>query len=94
MYNLEKSVQSLLRDAITCFFFEAFNEPWKDAANEGGSENHFGLFTVDGKAKYVLWDHVDNGNFNNLKRNGNKITKTFNGNKEEVLRTSLPPPHN
>ena len=41
---------------ISCFYFEAFNEPWKDAANQGGSENHFGLFKVDGQAKFVVWD--------------------------------------
>ena len=29
---------------ISCFYFEAFDEPWKDAGNAGGSENHFGLF--------------------------------------------------
>ena len=39
---------------MSCFYFEAFDEPWKDAHNKGGSENYFGLFTVDGKAKYVL----------------------------------------
>ena len=37
---------------MSCFYFEAFDEPWKDAHNKGGSENYFGLFTVDGKAKY------------------------------------------
>ena len=31
---------------MSCFYFEAFDEPWKDAQNSGGSENHFGLFTV------------------------------------------------
>ena len=64
---------------ISCFYFEAFDEPWKDAHNSKGSENHFGLITVDGKAKYVLWDEVDNGTFKGLTRNGNTVTKTFNG---------------
>ena len=40
--------------SLTCFYFSAFNEPWKDSTNENGSENHFGLFTVEGKAKYPL----------------------------------------
>ena len=26
---------------ISCFFFEAFDEPWKSAANPTDSENHF-----------------------------------------------------
>ena len=76
---------------IACFYFEAFNEPWKDAANQGGSENHFGLFTVDGKAKYVLWDLVDNRTFDGLTRGGNSITKTYDGNKELLLKEVLVP---
>ena len=47
----------------SCFYFEAFDEQWKDAENPMGSENHFGLFTVDGKAKYALWNSVDKGVF-------------------------------
>jgi hypothetical protein len=77
---------------ISCFFFEAFDEPWKDSDDAAGSENHFGLFTVDGKAKYALWDEVDNGIFEGLTRNGNPITKTFNGNKEELMKNVLVPP--
>ena len=76
---------------IACFYFEAFNEPWKDAANQGGSENHFGLFTVDGKAKYVLWDLVDNQTFDGLTRGGNSITKTYDGNKELLLKEVFVP---
>jgi len=87
----------LLRDwtntaGISCFYFEAFNEPWKDARNKKGSENHFGLFTVDGQAKYAIWDLVDKGIFNGLTRNGNPITKTYNGNKEELMKDVLVPP--
>ena len=29
--------------SISCFYFSAFDEPWKDKNNEKGSENHFGL---------------------------------------------------
>ena len=77
---------------MSCFYFEAFDEPWKDAHNPGGSENHFGLFTVDGKAKYALWDLVDQGVFNGLTRGGKPITKTYNGNKEALfLEVELPP---
>ena len=80
---------------MSCFYFEAFDEPWKDAHNKGGSENYFGLFTVDGKAKYVLWDLVDQGVFDGLTRNGKPITKTYNGNKEALLlEVELPPVKN
>jgi len=80
---------------MSCFYFEAFDEPWKDAHNKGGSENYFGLFTVDGKAKYALWDLVDQGVFDGLTREGNPITKTYNGNKEALLlEVELPPTKN
>ena len=78
--------------ALTCFYFSAFNEPWKDSTNENGSENHFGLFTVEGKAKFPLWEQVDNGVFNNLTRGGNPIEKTYNGNFEALLKDSNIPP--
>ncbi|MEQ6124332.1 glycosyl hydrolase family 17 [Pseudotenacibaculum sp. MALMAid0570] len=77
---------------ISCFYFEAFDEPWKDAHNSEGSENHFGLITVDGKAKFALWKEVDKGTFKGLKRNGNPITKTFNGNKDSLMIGVLTPP--
>ena len=78
--------------SLTCFYFSAFNEPWKDSTNENGSENHFGLFTVEGKAKYPLWEQVDNGVFNNLTRGGNPLEKTYNGNFEALLEDSNIPP--
>jgi exo-beta-1,3-glucanase (GH17 family) len=77
---------------ISCFFFEAFDEPWKDAGNPGGSENHFGLFTLEGKAKYALWPLVDEGIFDGLSRGGNTIEKTFNGSEEELFQTVALPP--
>lgn len=80
------------RSGIACFYFEAFDEIWKDAANPGGSENHFGLFTVDGKAKYAVWDLVDQGLFEGLKRDGNPIVKTHGGNMGVLLRHSPLPP--
>lgn len=80
------------KEGISCFYFEAFDEPWKDAANQKGSENHFGLITVDGKAKYALWDMVDKGVFKGLTRDGNTITKTFDGNKEDLMVGVLTPP--
>ena len=87
----------LIRDwtneaGISCFYFEAFNEKWKDSHNKKGSENHFGLFTIEGQAKYPLWDMVDQGVFDGLTRNGNPITKTYGGNKEKLMKDVLVPP--
>jgi exo-beta-1,3-glucanase (GH17 family) len=76
---------------ISCFYFEAFDEAWKDANNPEGSENHFGLFDINGQVKYALWDLVDQGIFKGLTRGGNPITKTYNGNKEELLTEVLVP---
>jgi exo-beta-1,3-glucanase (GH17 family) len=77
---------------ISCFYFEAFDEQWKDATNPNGSENHFGLFDVSGKAKYAVWELVDQGIFKNLTRGGNPIEKTFHGNKENLLKEVKAPP--
>ena len=77
---------------ISCFYFEAFDEKWKDAKNHLGSENHFGLFTIDGKAKYPIWDLVDKGIFKGLTRDGNEITKTYDGKLEDLLEDVLVPP--
>jgi len=73
------------KNKVSCFYFEAFDEPWKDDQNPNGSENFFGLFTVDGQAKYALWDEVDQGIFKGLKRGNNKIKKTYNGSFEDLL---------
>ena len=76
---------------MSCFYFEGFDEPWKGGENSGNSEKHFGLFKVDGRAKYVLWDEVDKGTFKGLTRNGNEITKTYNGDKEAMMKDVLVP---
>ncbi len=73
-------------EQISCFYFEAFDEKWKDSKNPEGSENHFGLFTLDGKAKYAIWDKVDQDVFKELKRDGKTIVKTYNGKKEDLLK--------
>lgn len=75
------------KEGISCFYFEAFDEPWKDHSNPSGSENHFGLFTVDGKAKFALWKNVDDNAFENLGRIGKSVGKTFNGAKDELMKT-------
>ena len=68
---------------LSCFYFEAFDEPWKSNGT-AGSEGHFGLFTVEGKAKFMLWDLVDSGIFDGLTRDGNAIVKTHNGKKNAI----------
>lgn len=79
------------REGISCFYFQAFDEPWKDAQNPGGSENHFGLFTVEGVAKYPMWDLVDQGIFEGLERGGQAVKKSFNGDMNAMMQTvSLP----
>lgn len=77
---------------VSCFYFEGFDEPWKDSKNPNGSENHFGLFTVKGEAKFVLWEFVDEGVFKGLTRNGNPIVKTYQGNKNALMKDVLIPP--
>lgn len=79
-------------EGMACFYFEAFNEQWKDSGNAIGSENHFGLFTINGEAKYTLWNDVDSGVFKGLTRNGKPITKTYSGNLEVLMKDVLVPP--
>lgn len=69
---------------ISCFYFEAFDEQWKDGTNPLGSENHFGLINLQGQAKFALWKMVDQGTFKSLTRDGKPITKTYNGNEESL----------
>lgn len=78
-------------EGISCFYFEGFDEPWKDPANAGGSENHFGLFTVDGRAKFAIWDLVDAGVFDGLNRGEGPVTKTYGGDTTALLETVVVP---
>lgn len=74
------------------FYFEAFDEQWKDAKNPQGSENHFGLINLKSEAKYALWDMVDKGVFKGLTRDGKPITKTFGGDFDSLWKyIKLPP---
>lgn len=79
------------QENISCFFFQAIDEPWKDSNNPLGSENHFGLFTVEGAAKFVLWDQVDAGVFEGLTRGGNPIRKSYGGDLDELMEDVLLP---
>lgn len=78
---------------MSCFFFEAFDEQWKDPKDEAGSENHFGLIDINGQAKYTLWDQVDAGIFDGLTRNGAPITKTFDGDEAALMASILTVPN-
>lgn len=93
----EKLYHDMLREwtekeGIACFYFEAFDEQWKDDDDPNGSENHFGLINLKGEAKYALWDMVDAGVFEGLTRNGYEITKTLGGDEEALLSSVLTPP--
>ena len=72
------------KEKITCFYFEAFDESWKDGTNPNGYENHFGLINLQNQAKFALWDKIDKGVFKGLTRNGKPITKTYNGNEKAL----------
>ncbi|MBT4915377.1 MAG: glycosyl hydrolase family 17 [Formosa sp.] len=72
---------------VSCFYFEAFDEPWKDAPRPLGSENHFGLFDVEGTVKYALWDAYDSGVFKGMSRDGIPLKKSFDGIFNEMFNT-------
>jgi len=80
------------QERISCFYFEMFDEPWKDAANPGGPENHFGLIDVHGGVKYALWPLVDQVEINGLARSGRRLTKTYEGSEQKLLERLLPVP--
>jgi exo-beta-1,3-glucanase (GH17 family) len=77
---------------VTLFYFEAFDEPWKDAVNPMGSENHFGLINLESQAKFAIWDLVDAGVFDGLTRAGKPVTKTYGGNLDSLMKDVLVPP--
>ena len=72
------------KEKISLFYFEAFDEQWKDNKNALGSENHFGLINLNGQAKYAIWEMVDKGAFKGLTRNGSPISKTYNGREDSL----------
>ena len=76
-----------IANGVSCFYFEAFDEPWKDAPRPMGSENHFGLIDVEGTLKYALWDEYDSGVFKGMTRDDKPLKKSFNGAFEEMFST-------
>jgi exo-beta-1,3-glucanase (GH17 family) len=79
-------------EGISCFYFEGFDEQWKDGKNPKGSENHFGLINLKSEAKYPIWNLVDDGTFEGLTRDGKPITKTYNGDKAALMQDVMVPP--
>jgi exo-beta-1,3-glucanase (GH17 family) len=79
-------------EGMSCFYFEAFDEKWKDQGNSLGSENHFGLINLKGEAKFALWEMVDEDVFEGLTRNGLPITKTYDGDQTKLMEDVLSPP--
>ena len=77
---------------LTCFYFEAFDEQWKNADNPQSSENHFGLIDLNGQAKYAVWEMVEGGVFKGLTRGGKKITRTYDGKKDSLMQDVKVPP--
>ncbi len=77
---------------LSCFYFELFDEKWKNSTDAGDSENHFGLIDLDNKVKYALWNLFDNETFKNLTRNGKPLIKSFDGDQQKLLnQVQLPP---
>jgi len=93
----QKKYHDLMREwsasqGVACFFFEAFDESWKDSQHELGSENHFGLIDLQGRAKYVLWEQLDKDVFQGLTRNGQTIRKTYEGHFPRLMEKVQVPP--
>lgn len=80
------------KEKITCFYFEAFDENWKDQPNAQGAENHFGLINLKSEAKFALWNEVDAGVFKNIKRAGLTIKKSYQGDLKSLWKDVKIPP--
>lgn len=77
-------------EGISCFFFEAFNEIWKDPGNPLGTENNFGIID-DNRVKFALWEDFDAGVFDGLTRGGKPLVKSHKGGDEKVLDSHIQP---
>ena len=77
---------------ISLFYFEAFDERWKQAADPQGSENHFGLIGLDNTLKFTLWNAADAGVFDGLTRDGKPLVKSFSGDVNALMASALLPP--
>ncbi|OUU36971.1 MAG: exo-beta-1,3-glucanase [Cellvibrionales bacterium TMED49] len=77
---------------ITLFYFEAFDEQWKEDSNKLGSEAHFGLIRLNNEVKYALWERFDHGLFRGLLRGGKPLVKSQGGNEVSLINSALLPP--
>jgi exo-beta-1,3-glucanase (GH17 family) len=77
---------------MSVFYFEAFDEQWKDPNDINGSENHFGLIALDNKVKYTLWDLFDKNAFDGLVRGGKPLSKSYQGDNSLLMQDVLLPP--
>ncbi|MCX2980705.1 exo-beta-1,3-glucanase [Halieaceae bacterium IMCC14734] len=77
---------------VTLFYFEIFDEIWKEPLDQAESENHFGLVRINNEVKYALWDLVDEGKFDELTRNGEPLVKSFHGDFSALLQAFQHPP--
>ena len=77
---------------MSVFYFEAFDEQWKDPNDINGSENHFGLIALDNKVKYTLWDLFDKNAFDGLVLGGKPLTKSYQGDNSLLMQDVLLPP--
>jgi hypothetical protein len=77
---------------MSLFYFEAFDEQWKDSGDAGGSENHFGFINLNNEVKYAFWDLFDEGGFDGLTRNGKPLVKSYGGDEAKLLSEVLSPP--
>ena len=82
----QKMSEWTIKNGVSCFYFEAFDEPWKDAPRPMGSENHFGLIDVEGTLKYALWEAFDSGVFKGLTRDDKPLKKSFDGDFKEMYK--------
>ncbi|MGB2172717.1 MAG: glycosyl hydrolase family 17 protein [Porticoccaceae bacterium] len=74
------------QSGMSVFYFEAFDEQWKDPNDVNGSENHFGLIDLDNNIKYALWDLVDKQSFEGLTRGGKPLVKSYGGDRAALLK--------
>ena len=79
-------------EGVSLFYFEAFDEQWKDSVDAAGSENHFGLIRLNNEVKYALWDHIDDGSFEGLTRNTKPLYKSYGGDETALLNEVLNAP--
>ena len=77
---------------MSVFYFEAFDEQWKDPDDINGSENYFGLIGLDNNVKYALWNLIDQQSFKGLSRGGKPLSKSYGGDQAALLKdVGLPP---